>query len=379
MSLLASVKIVLIAMAVLLCSAEARAQVWNLYSPCEEAGVDPGALSGRWRDDACEPSKLDELHEPFAAPPIADLAGAGGQAVRVTITNGYDREIVVAEVVRRAGEAQPRAIARGRGDGDRWPPGFMQADLDEDAWDALARRADSLANAPALLPDRNYAGASRSEEDDEPILLCIHGWSLTVETAGFGQPRVLARNSCDFEDENEDEVWDLGWRTMQVALAALDGCAGIDPAFHRNDAERLSFCLLLSGDVAVAASASNAIMPFLFDEFANPRLRYLLADDFMLTLREERAIVGAEAGFARWREYIATGAFDLYFNAAVGAARSGQSADIELHLVDDAASTWRETRYAEVRQRWRRDGDFWVMEAMSVGAWQTLVYPEEDD
>lgn len=379
LSLTGAMKCMLVALAIALCaSADAAADVWNLYSPCEEAGVDPQALSWRWRDEACDPTKLDELHALFAAPALAELAGPGGQAVRVTITNGYDREIVVAEAVRRAGDAEARAIARGPGDADRQPHELMQAVLDADAWDALAQRAAGQASAMALLPEPSHGHDVGTNPDDEPILVCSHGWSVTAETYGFGQPRVLARDTCDFE--GEDEVWELGWRTMQAVFAGLDGCIRLDARFFRNDADRLAFCLGLSGDVAVAASASNAVMPFLYDDLADPGMRYVLGENFALTLLGEQPIVGADAAFARWREYVAAGDFLLYFDTALGVEGSGslQSAEMQVLLVDEAISNARQTRYAEVTQTWRRDGGFWVMETMSIGPWQTLVYPDEE-
>jgi hypothetical protein len=288
--------------------------------------------------------------------------------------------VVIAEAVRRVGAASALAIARGLGDGDRRSPQAMQAELERDAWDAITRRASEQAHARAVPPLpawRTREPASQGDDDEEAMIVCIHGWSVMIETFGFGQPRVIHRNSCD---ERSEETFDFGWRTMRYVFAAFPDCDWLDPQFFRNDAARLSFCFALSGEVAIAAAATNAIQPFMYDRLASERLRNLLTDDFTITLHGEPAVAGADAAFARWRAYVGAGDYEMGFDVASGAEDNEwrESAQLTLLLFDDAWPNRDETRYAEVMQSWRREEDVWSLQSMQVGPWRTIAFEDED-
>ena len=98
----------------LLAAAPAAADDWNLFSPCAAAGFSAWEREYLERGDECDPRELARMHREFGAPPIAETAGEGGQAVRVTVTDGYGQQVVVAEAVRRADASSALAIARPR-------------------------------------------------------------------------------------------------------------------------------------------------------------------------------------------------------------------------------------------------------------------------
>lgn len=355
----------------------AAAQEWNLFSPCRDVGFSAHEIRVREAFDQCDPQALRKLHAQFASPPLEQLAGAGGQAVRVTVTDGYGNRVVAVEAVRRERDGPSRAIARGQGDGTRRAHEVMEAALDLDAWDAIARRALDRANAPALLPLPVWRDPA-TIPDDEGVI-CLHGWSVVIETFGFGSPRVLARNSCD---RSEDvETYELGWRVVQHVFAAFPACGWLDRQYYRNDADRLGFCLGLSGEAHVAASATNAARPYVDGTFVSDRLRLVLADDFTLTLPGEAAVSGADAAFARWRAYVAAGDYSMGFDVASGAIgdRWEERAIVEMLLFDETWRDWeRSARIAEVTQTWRRDEDgFWLLTAMTIGPMHVVQLPEE--
>lgn len=355
----------------------ASAQEWNLFSPCRDVGLSPREIQIREAFDQCNPAELLSLHAQFGAPPIRDLAGPAGRAVRVTVTDGYGKRVVLIETVLRADATTPRVIVRGKGDGDRRAREVMEADLDPDGWESIARRATERAIAPALLPVPEWRDPATHPEEAQVI--CLHGWSVVIETFGFGQPRVLARNSCDRADDVK--TYELGWRVVRHAFAAFPACSWLDRQFYRNDASRLEFCLGLSGEAHVAASATNAARPFVFDVFVNDRLRYLLADDFTLTLPGEVSVTGAELALARWRAFVAAGDYDMSFDVARGAIgdRWEESARITLILFDDAWRRPDESRFSEVVQTWLLDDNqMWLLTSMEVGPFQRIRIQDEN-
>jgi len=373
-------RVFVLTISVLACAAaQAQEQEWNLYASCRDAGFSEREREDLEEDGKCDPSGLAVIHAAFAAPPLAELAGARGQAVRVTVTDGYGNITVMAEVVRRAGADAPIAIARGRGDPGRRPPEVMEAELDGDAWTAIAQRVRDQAHARAVPPWIDWSSRRRrmQEGEEEAITICLHGWGVMIETQGFGRSRVIERNSCD---EDSDDVFDLGWRTTRYVFGAFGECAFLDEQFYRNDAARLSFCLGLSGEIAVAASATNAIRPFMYERFAAERLRYVLAEDFSLTLDGEPAVTGADAAFTRWRNFVATGDFETYFDTASGAEddRGRQSAQLNLLLIDDAWPEENQTRFAEIVQNWRREDEVWLMQSAQVGPWQVVTFADDE-
>jgi len=356
----------------------AAAQEWNLFSPCRDAGLSGHEIRIREAFDQCDPEELRKLHAQFASPPLDQLAGAGGRAIRVTVTDGYGHRVVAVEAVRRVGDGSARAIARGQGDGEHRARLVMEAELDGDGWDAVARRAVDRADVPALLPIPAWRDPATIPDDEEQII-CLHGWSVTIETFGFGPPRVLARNSCD---RSEDiETYELGWRVVRHVFAAFPACAWLDRQYYRNDAARLAFCLSLSGEAHVAASATNAARPFLEEIFVSDRVRFVLADDFTLTLPGEAPVSGLDAALARWRDYVAAGEYSMGFDVASGAIGDQweESANVSLLLFDDAWRDWEHSaRIAEVTQIWRRDeAGFWLLAAMSLGSMRVVQLPEE--
>jgi hypothetical protein len=351
--------------------APAYADEWNLYSPCHDANLSERDRAHHERVGHCDPSRLAAMHAEFAAPPLTELVGTSGQGVRVTITNGYDRRILMTEVIREEGAASARVNARDRGDPGRMAPQMISADLDADVWVAIARRARAQASAMASAPLqalRDPAGVS----DDELLLICVHSWIVTIETFGFGQPRVLRRDPCD---DGEDVALDFAWRTVRQALAAIPGCDWLDQQFFRNDASRLAFCVGLSGERHIAAGAVNAFNPFIDDAFVGERFRYLLADGFTLQMAGQPPIAGADAAFAQWRAYAGAGDYLLYFDTAVGEEDNEwrQSARVNLLLIDNAWPHQDGVRYAEVTQTWRRRDSLWLLESMQTEPWQTLA------
>lgn len=206
----------------------------------------------------------------------------------------------------------------------------------------------------------------------------MHGWSVIIETFGFGHSRVIKRNACD-EAEESEAIFDHGWRTMRYVFEAIPGCDWLDQQFFRNDAARLRFCLGLSGDVAIAASATNAIHPFVGEDFASSRLRHILSDDFALALDGETTVAGADQAFARWTALAASGDYELLFDTASGneGDRGHQSARLNMLLVDDA---WPEgeTRFAEIVQIWRRENELWLLQSAQVGPWQSVRWADDD-
>jgi len=361
----------------LLCCAAAHAQEWNLYSPCRDAGFSERERQALEEDGKCDPGALADIYHAFAAPPLAELAGERGRGVRVTVIDDYGRLVVVADAVRRAGASNAIAIARGLGDSDRRPPSMMEAELENDAWEGIVRRARSQARARAVPPLIDWAARRAQEADEEVITICLHGWSVMIETFGFGRPRVIERNACD---ENSDDIVDFGWRTMRYVFDTFDECAFVDRQFYRNEARRLSFCLALTGEIAVAASASNAVQPFMYDQFASQRLFYILAEDFSLTLDGEGAVIGADAAFARWRSFSDSGDYELSFDTGSGAEDDGgrQTAQLNLLLFDNAWPEEDQARFAEIVSIWRREDQIWLLQSAQVGPWQTFTFEARD-
>ncbi|MCX7359131.1 MAG: hypothetical protein NT015_13435 [Alphaproteobacteria bacterium] len=351
---------------------DARAE-WNVFAPCRDAGFSEAELRYLHAADLCDPRILAERHRSFSAGSIATVAGEGGQVVRVTVTDGYGNLTVMVEEVRRAGSSQAIVIARGLGDGGRRPPEVMQASLESDAWDAIARRASEHAHSRALAPLPAWRDpASRSADNEEVTSICVDGWSVMIETFGFGESRVMSRNACD---DSADQVFDFGWRTMRYAFAAFNECGFLDQQFFSNDASRLAFCFGLSGEVNIAASAANAVQPYLYDALASERLRHVLADDVVLTLNGEATVAGADAAFARWRSFVAAGEYEMRFDTAIGAEDNEwrESAQLTLLLVDDAWPNEHQARFAEVVQSWRRIDSVWLLQSTQVGPWQTIT------
>src|SRR5262247_1334837 len=182
----------------LLACAPAHADDWNLFSPCADAGFSELDRQDLQETGRCNPLQLARMHQAFAAPPIAEIAGGGGQAVRVTVTDGMGGLLIVAEAVRRAGASSARVTARGRG--GRTTP-HMEAELERDAWEAIARRTLEQAHASAFTPPPAPRDPAAPPADDGDTPICFHGWGVTIETFGFGRSRVMERNACD--DRND--------------------------------------------------------------------------------------------------------------------------------------------------------------------------------
>lgn len=321
------------------------------------------------RDGLCTSAELDELHRDFSAPLLSEIAGARGQAVRIIFINGHDMPVVVVDAVRRRGEGA-RVTVRGLGDPGRRSESVMQGELDAWAWAAVASgaREQTGAMAVALPPPR-------VNEDGEGIV-CLHGWTTIIETYGFGAARTLIRNACGGSNATHDYAWSVG----RLAFAALRDCAWIDPEFHRNIMQRLSWCLGFSGRVNIAASAESVAHRFYEENFTSERVRFLLANDFTLTLPGETPVTGSAAALERWRAFVAAGDYETGFDGATGSEGDDymQTAQLRLLLFDDTRADWQHSsRFAEVTQTWRQGEDrHWFLTSMEVGPFQVFRFPD---
>lgn len=353
----------------LLLAAPAYAQEWNAYTSCDDTGFSRNETNELQRYGLCASTDLEQLHQAFNAPSLRDLAGAGGQAVRLIVLDDYRRPVVVAEASRPRGE-RALAIARGLGDPGRRAPDVMQGVLDPFVWTAVA------AGARAQRRARGVAPPPPPLDDDEIMIICMHGWTTILETYGFGAPRTLTRNSCDADNATHEFSWTLG----QLVFAAFPDCAVISPENHRNTMTRLAWCLAFSGEIAPAVGAENVAQLFYDNNFTSERVRFLLADDFSLTLPDEPSLPGAAPALERWRTFVAGGAYETGFNGGVGAEdeRGQQTAELHLLLFDDSWAAWeRSARFAEVTQTWRRDDDgIWLLASMQVGPFEVFRFPD---
>jgi hypothetical protein len=213
--------------------------------PAEKPGCrDEGGV------DRCDPEQQKRVLALFGLEPIETHRDAGDQVRRVFYVDGYGEDVVAISFVRPKGGDPTLSVHFPRAEGAP-PLAPLRAPVPLQVWDDVIFRSTHF--------DRALVGQEKRVEDDGSILLCIHGWTYTVEASdppereeGTATLRRKTENACD-----RGLVKIYAAEVDRAAVPLLAPCALLDPKHHRGRPSLLAACGLLQGDRFAAAAVMN--------------------------------------------------------------------------------------------------------------------------
>jgi hypothetical protein len=287
------------------------------------------------------------------AEPAESLVAQGRQFIRISYAR--NRDLLVLELLHTS--KGPAVLVLRDVNGVR--PALV-TQLQEPQWLAFVRRWKTLVDDNAAA---KKVQAAKREEDERSgtVMVCLHPPYVVMQAGLETEIAAVYGDGCD-----DSAIIDYAYDVAEVALSAEPDCVLLSEKHFRDAPERLSACLIFSGNRQTAAQVYDQVIVL---ERNPAELAKFIALDGVVKLGNRPLVHGADAIKRVWLDVMDHSRYPFVsIDSVYGLI---DSTIVRGYVVRDRKDHSGEVDRAELQEEWRRqpDGTF-KLTRLQVGAFR---------